>query len=100
MFTCAECTDRMKPDDPRMRSGRYHMCGCDYCSKPTYYRELEDNKQPREQIVLHRHADMGKKEFDLLQQTAAEVKNLRDKVIELQKRKPGINVKSTYKGIK
>jgi hypothetical protein len=29
----------MYPDDPRIKSGRYHLCGCDYCNKPTAYRE-------------------------------------------------------------
>ena len=31
----------MLPDDPRVKSGRYNMCGCDYCYKPQYYRDLE-----------------------------------------------------------
>ena len=38
---CKECILGMKPDDPRIKTGRYHLCGCDYCDKPTYYRELE-----------------------------------------------------------
>lgn len=42
MLTCRKCIERMKPDDPRIKSGRYHLCGCDYCNKPTYYRELEE----------------------------------------------------------
>jgi len=32
----------MLPYDPRVKSGNYYLCGCDYCNKPTYERELED----------------------------------------------------------
>ena len=55
------------------------------------------------QEIIHRHSNMGKREFDLLQQTAFEVKGLRDKVIELQTSKRASaqsKGKSTYKGIK
>ena len=31
----------MKPDDPRVKSGRYRLCGCDYCDKPQYNRDIE-----------------------------------------------------------
>jgi len=24
----------MYPEDPRVKSGRYHLCSCDYCDKP------------------------------------------------------------------
>jgi len=42
LITCEECRDRMKPEDPRVPTGPYHHSTCDYfCSKPTYYRELE-----------------------------------------------------------
>ena len=43
MISCSECVERMKPDDPRVKSGRYHLCGCDYCNKPDY-RQLEQPK--------------------------------------------------------
>ena len=74
MISCAECIESIKfIEDPRRRSGKYHMCSCDYCNKPTYYRELEANldanKEPQVIEHIHRHSDMGKKEFDLLQQT-------------------------------
>ena len=48
-------------------------------------------EEVKPQVVEHivRHSQMGSKEFDQLQQTIREVKNLRDKVTELQaKRKP------------
>jgi len=65
----------MKPDDPRVRSGKYMMCGCDYCNKPSYYRELETPK-PQVQEVIHRHSDMSKKEFAELQRLGGQVKYL------------------------
>ena len=49
MITCKECIESLRPDDPRVRSGRYMMCGCDYCNKPTYYREIESAN--RETII-------------------------------------------------
>ncbi len=79
MITCAECIERMKPDDPHVRSGKYHMCGCDYCNKPSYYRELE-SQSPPEQVIIHRHSNMGKQEYDMLQQTSGQVKYLQTKV--------------------
>ena len=42
MITCAQCIQQLKPEDPRVRSGRYRLCSCDYCSKPSYFRELEE----------------------------------------------------------
>jgi len=80
MISCAECIERMKPDDPRAKAGRYHMCGCDYCNKPTYYRELETKQvEPQEQIITHRHSDIGKQEFDLLQEHERAIKFLMSK---------------------
>ena len=49
MITCQECIERMKPNDPRVKSGRYYLCGCDYCNKPHYFRELEQTK-PKPEI--------------------------------------------------
>ena len=84
MITCADCRQRLLPDDPRIRSGKYHLSGCDYyCNKPDYYREIEAEREP--QIIEHRHSDMGKKEFDLLQQTALKVDWLEKR---LNERKP------------
>jgi len=45
MITCEECRERLYPDDPRVKSGRYHMSTCQhYCNKPQYYRDLEQTK--------------------------------------------------------
>ena len=44
MITCEECIERMRPDDPRVKSGRYHLSGCDYCDKPDYYRGIGNIK--------------------------------------------------------
>jgi hypothetical protein len=42
MITCRECIQRLYPDDPRVKSGKYNMSACEhYCSKPQYYRDLE-----------------------------------------------------------
>jgi hypothetical protein len=32
MLTCEECMRDMYPDDPHIKSGKYHMCSCDYCN--------------------------------------------------------------------
>jgi len=35
----------MLPDDPRVKSGKYHMSTCEhYCNKPQYYRDIEQPK--------------------------------------------------------
>jgi len=85
MLTCRECLERMKPDDPHIRSGRYNLCGCDYCDKPTYYRDLESDNSPQVVEHIHRRSDMGKKEFDLLQYTVVKVAYLEKR---LNERKP------------
>jgi len=87
MITCAECIDSLKPDDPRVRSGKYHLCGCDYCNKPSYCRDLELKLlEPQEQVIIHRHSNMGKQEYDMLQQTSRQVKHLQTKVDKLIER--------------
>jgi len=63
MITCNECLDRMKPDDPRVKSGHYHLSGCDYCNKPQYYRELEQSKPKIQPASRPRPVD---KEIDQL----------------------------------
>lgn len=44
MISCKDCIENLKPDDPRVKSGKYRLCGCDYCNKPDYYRQLEGLK--------------------------------------------------------
>lgn len=43
MITCKECREKFKSwgDSPDVKSGRYHLSGCDYCNKPQYYRDIE-----------------------------------------------------------
>ena len=87
MITCSECIERLRPDDPRIPTGRYHQSSCDlYCNKPTYYRELEQQEAP-EIIHVVRHSNMNKQEFDILQQLSREVKYLRNQVKGLSEKK-------------
>jgi len=46
MISCNECRERFKSwgDSPDIKSGRYHLSGCDYCDKPQYYRDIEQPK--------------------------------------------------------
>ena len=39
MITCRDCIKDCYPIDPRVKSGRYHLCSCDYCGKPQYNRD-------------------------------------------------------------
>ena len=52
LIPCAECIERMKPEDPRVRSGRYNKCGCDYCGKSTYDREIENQQLKPQQVEV------------------------------------------------
>ena len=71
----------------------------------TFFRELvgpantrsEQKPEPIERVVVHRHSDMGKMEYDMLQQLSRQVKYLA-RLDEAKKRKP---VKKTtgYKGL-
>ena len=50
--------------------------------------EPEETK-PKEVVHIHRHSDMSKQEYDLLQQMALKVDHLQKKITELQaSRKP------------
>ena len=66
--------------------------GADYPSEPA---------EPQEQVIVHRHSNMSKVDYDTLQQATGELKYLREKVEELtkpkQKQKP--EQKYSYKGI-
>jgi len=51
MITCKECKERLYPEDPTIRTPRWiggkmilyaSPSNCEICSKPTYYRELEE----------------------------------------------------------
>ena len=82
MITCAECIQRMKPDDPRIKSGRYNLCGCDYCSKSTYYRELETIKSEIKPVFKPRPVD---KEIDQLKAGYIHLQNKLNKYIDKSK---------------
>ena len=82
MISCEECIERMYPDNPRVKSGRYHLSGCDYCNKPYSLRKIEmpepeipdsiEIRQLRHQVIqaragflylqkkLNEHLDKGK----------------------------------------
>ena len=32
MTTCLQCISDFHPDDPRVKSGKYHLSGCDFCT--------------------------------------------------------------------
>ena len=53
------------------------------CKVKAYYPILPEEPKPQVVEHIHRHSDMSDKDFDLLQQTAAEVKYLRNKVDEI-----------------
>lgn len=49
MISCAECREKLSPEDPRIPTGRYHHSTCDYyCNKTTYDRELEQASKVNE----------------------------------------------------
>lgn len=67
-----------------------------------YPPELEtEEPKPQVQEVIHRHSDMGKQEFDLLQQTALKLEYLNTKLTDhLEFKKKPQPIKSKSKGIK
>ena len=97
MLSCAECRARLYPSDPSVRTGLYQRSTCEhYCSKPHYYRELEQMEHT--QVIEHRHSDMSKQDFARLNNLEGQVKYLQGKLTERQTKK---SVKpSGYKGIK
>ncbi len=44
--TCRQCISDFRPDDPRVKSGRYHLSSCDYCTKEYDLEELASIKLP------------------------------------------------------
>jgi len=81
MITCRQCIDEFKPDDPRIKSGSYHLSGCDYCNKPLYFRNIEDGDLPDRTIV------------DLDKESKDEMKRLRAQVMYLDKQVRGLYIK-------
>ena len=65
MISCSECRQRMFPDDPSIRTGKYHLSDCDhYCNKPIQERELEVREVPHSIFQLDRES---KKRIDQLE---------------------------------
>jgi len=51
MISCKECKERLYPEDPIVRVGKYHLSTCEhYCNKPYSERELEQLKNDVEFI--------------------------------------------------
>ena len=61
----------------------------EYCGVPDpgYIPPERQEEAPKPQEIIHRYSDMGIAEFDLLQQTANQVKYLQGKVDELPSKK-------------
>ena len=74
MISCNECIELLRKlgDDPRIKSGRYHLSGCDYCNKPTYYRELEIIKSEIQPVFRPRPVD---REIDQLKAVYIHLQN-------------------------
>ena len=91
MISCKECISRCFPDDPHIRSGRYMRCGCDYCDKPSYERELEARlDEPREVVHKHFYSDLSKQQWDRVEQSLRDNADLRKKVNELYEKRKGV----------
>ena len=72
-----------------------------YKDKIQCYPTIAEPELPQPQVVehIHRHSDMGKQEFDLLQQTALKTKHLEKRLAEREKPKAQAK-RFGYKGIK
>lgn len=81
MITCVECLERLYPEDPRVRSGGH--CGCDYCDRPSSYREIEKTKE------VKLEDPWNKNQWDYVQQIKAELLHYRTEhaklMVELDK---------------
>jgi len=87
-FTACECKQeeheylrQVKPSDfdfPMSYSYYRSLCQLHGWSDPGDDR-MPEPETPTPQEVIHRHSEMGKKEFDLLQQTARKVQYLQDR---------------------
>lgn len=78
--------------------GYYHQ----YCGVPDpgYIPPQPELPEPKPQEVIHRHSDISKQEYDLLQQTARRVSYLEKLLAERQKPRIQAQAKVGYKGIK
>jgi hypothetical protein len=60
MISCRECIDRFKllGDDPRVKSGRYNLCACDYCDKPCKLEQPKQETNPRHGEIEQCHGEI------------------------------------------
>ena len=85
MISCKECKERLYPEDPTIRVGKYHLSTCEhYCDKPSYYRELEE-RLSTEVIIkkVHTHINIDKKALELQKR----IVSLESKLEHLDKKK-------------
>lgn len=94
----------VKPEDydfpmsETFRAWAHESCGV---SDPGYIPPVPPEPSP--QVIVHRHSDMSKEDYDLLQQTARKANYLEKQVVELSRPKQKAQRKSDskygYKGI-
>ena len=90
----AERTERIRKDHGyRMRLALR--------DEPDYSNDKQEKPPPQELIIIHRHSDMRKEDWDLLQQTARKLEYLDKKLAEHTEYKRKVPVKSgKTRGIK
>ncbi len=89
LITCAECLERLYPEDPRVITDGH--CGCYYCSKPFYYRELEKTKEIEVKDIT---SEWGNNQWDYVQQIKSELLHYRKEYARLMTELDKLN---TYK---
>jgi len=90
----------MLPHDPRVRSGKYGLCSCDYCDKPTYNREIEANdledRVDNLEEISSQKGSIPRRYYDELQQLKAGILYFKNKLVE----KEQIIKEHNYKDVK
>ena len=82
MLSCAECKERCYPSDPSVDGGCKY-----YCSKPDYFRELEQPKSEIQPVFKPRPVD---KEIDQLKAGYIHLQNKLNEHLDKSKRKDKI----------
>ena len=86
-MNCKECLERMRPDDPRIKSGRYHLSGCDYCAyymSPEYRLEKLEEEIPNLGKIIPKDEQWNSKQWDTVKQLQGLVRYLDSKVTEMR----------------
>ena len=98
MDTCQECRERLSPLGMNPSVSQWDKYQSKWL-KPICYGcsnyDPEEPAPPQPQEIIHRLSNMGKAEFDLLQQTARKVDSLEKKLAERD-----IKPKPKSKGLK